>query len=770
LGIVWGSVGVALWLSEPARAVRPKPGASRRPAPPGERKVAARPADAPAAEPRIPLFTEDWTDDSGVGLSARFARPITDPKSLEQVRTADEGRAQHGIELLRKELAAVDRQTPVGRAQAIQLGVFLGSLHMSIGEFREADRCFAEAQDADPACPAMLRANLEALRGVAALRRGETENCVECCNGASCIFPLTAEAVHQQPSGSREAIRHFTTYLQQRPEDLGVQWLLNVAHMTLGDYPDGVPESYRIPLGPYRSDGGIGRLENVAGRVGLSARGANMSGGIIVDDFTGDGLFDVFYSTRDPAQGCALFVNRGDGTFADESARAGLGVQVGALNCNHADYDNDGDLDILLLRGGWESARRPSLLRNEGGGRFTDVTVAAGLCEPIASQAGAWADYDCDGKIDLYIAGEFQPPNSDSRDRGRLYHNNGDGTFTDVADTAGVRNDRFGKGVAWGDYDDDGRPDLYISNLSGANRLYHNNGDGTFTDVAGRLGVTEPYNDFSCWFWDYDNDGRLDIFVAGSHATLAEIIRSQLGQPTGGERPRLYHNEGGRFTDATRSAGLDRVWLPMGSNFGDIDNDGFPDFYLGTGSPPYSYLVPNVLMHNEGGRRFEDVTIATGTGHLQKGHGISFADWDRDGDQDLFLESGGAVPGDKAHNVLFENPGHGRRWLTLRLVGTRSNRAAIGARVRVDVSGPDGRRSVHAVIGGGSSFGNNPLTPTIGLGHAASMDAVEIIWPDGGTRQAVGSLPLDRAVEITEGRGGFRLLDWRPVARSGHAP
>ena len=218
----------------------------------------------------------------------------------------------------------------------------------------------------------------------------------------------------------------------------------------------------------------------------------------------------------------------------------------------------------------------------------------------------------------------------------------------------------------------------------------------------------------------------------------------------------------------TKEAGLDRVWLPMGSNFGDIDNDGFPDFYLGTGSPPYSYLVPNVLMHNVDGRRFEDVTIASGTGHLQKGHGVSFADWDRDGDVDLFLESGGAVPGDKAHNALFENPGHGRRWLTLRLVGTRSNRAAIGARVRVDLSGPDGRRSVHSAIGGGSSFGNNPLTPTIGLGRATAIDAVEITWPDGGTRQVVRSLPLDRAVEIIEGREGFRVLDWTPVPRSGH--
>ena len=442
---------------------------------------------------------------------------------------------------------------------------------------------------------------------------------------------------------------------------------------------------------------------------------------------------------------------------------------MGALNCNHADYDNDGDLDIFLLRGGWESPRRPSLLRNEGDGRFADVTVAAGVCNPIASQAAAWADFDCDGHVDLYIAGEYKASEPDPRNRGKLYRNNGDGTFTDVAESAGVANDRFGKGVAWGDYDNDGRPDLFISNLGQGNRLYRNAGDGTFTDVAERLGVTEPKFCFSCWFWDYDNDGRLDLFVTGSRATLSEVIRSQMGIPTGGERPRLYRNEGGRFKDVTREAGLDRVWLPMGSNFGDIDNDGFLDFYLGTGSPPYSYLVPNVLMHNVGGRRFEDVTIASGTGHLQKGHGVSFADWDGDGDLDLFLESGGAVPGDRAHNVLFENPGHGHRWLGLRLVGKRSNRAAIGARVRVSSSGRDGQRLVHRVIGGGSSFGNNPMATTIGLGRAESIDSVDVIWPDGGSIQRVAGLPLDRGVEITEGRDGFRLLDRSPVVRSGRS-
>ena len=144
------------------------------------------------------------------------------------------------------------------------------------------------------------------------------------------------------------------------------------------------------------------------------------------------------------------------------------------------------------------------------------------------------------------------------------------------------------------------------------------------------------------------------------------------------------------FRDLTAQLGLDRVVLPMGSNFGDLDNDGFLDIYLGTGNPRYSCLVPNVMFRNDAGRRFEDVTAATGTGHLQKGHGVAFADWDDDGDLDVFLESGGATPGDKAHNVLFQNPGHGNHWLTVRLVGTRTNRSAIGARIRVEAAGPDG--------------------------------------------------------------------------------
>ena len=220
----------------------------------------------------------------------------------------------------------------------------------------------------------------------------------------------------------------------------------------------------------------------------------------------------------------------------------------------------------------------------------------------------------------LYVAGEFELSNVTQQNLCRLYHSRGDGTFQNVAEKAGVLDAGFAKGVAWGDYDDDGDLDMYVSNMNGPNRLYRNNGDGTFTDVAADLGVTEPTDSFSCWFWDYDNDGRLDLFVTGFSATLIDIVADMLGQPSKGERPRLYRNIGPEgFKDVAAQAGLNPVTLPMGSNFADIDNDGFLDVFLATGRPSYSMLIPDLMFRNVDGRRFVDVTTATGTGHLQKG-------------------------------------------------------------------------------------------------------------------------------------------------------
>ncbi len=719
----------------------------------------------------IPLYSDVWIDDSGIALAVEYEEAETDPASLAQVAAAREGRAARGIARLTEKLVRLGRPRSDGEAiQAAQHHLGIGLLQMFDGRFEDASSSFRAARETHPAKNPWYEANIEALLGVAALRRGETDNCIACCTDASCIFPLARAAVHQQPAGSRQAIQHFTAYLEKRPEDIGVRWLLNIAYMTVGEYPEKVPTRYLIPLEPFRSRIDVGRFPNVAARVGLDALGENNAGSCIVDDFDGDGLLDVFTSNLDPERGPGLFINRGDGTFEERGESAGLADQVGAANATHADYDNDGDLDVLLLRGGWERPKRPSLLRNRGDGTFEDVTAAAGLIAPIACQSGAWADYDNDGFVDLYLVGEFDHRHPDPRNLGRLYHNNGDGTFTDVAEKAGVLNRLWGKGAAWGDYDNDGDPDLYVSNDSASNRLYRNDGDGTFTDVAVELGVTEPRVSFACWWWDYNNDGRLDLFVCAFGNRLSDVIRSHLGQPTPGERPRLFRNEGpGGFRDVTTAAGLDRVLVVMGSNFGDLDNDGYLDMYLGTGRAEYRYVVPNVLFKNVEGRQFEDVTTSSGTGHLQKGHGIAFADWDRDGDLDIFLEAGGATPGDRAHNALFQNPGHGNHWLTVRLVGTKTNRAGIGARVRVDLPGPGGVDSRHREITSGSSYGGNPFPLTLGLGKARSILALEVRWPTSRTTQVFHDVPIDRAIEITEGRDGFRVLDAPPIPLPGAA-
>ena len=353
---------------------------------------------------------------------------------------------------------------------------------------------------------------------------------------------------------------------------------------------------------------------------------------------------------------------------------AGVAGELGGFVCYQADFDNDGRLDLFIARGAWMPVEiRPTLLRNDGAAGFRDVTREAGLLDRLNSNAAAWADYDNDGRVDLFVGCE--------RQNNRLYHNKGDGTFEEVAAT-GVQGEprRFCKGCTWIDYDNDGFPDLFLNNLAEKGRLYHNNRNGSFTEETLSMNVDGPTIGFSCWTWDYDNDGWLDIFATCYDRTLADVVKGMLGKPHSRNSNRLFHNLNGRvFEDATREAGLDMVFETMGSNFGDFDNDGFLDMYLGTGEPSIATLVPNRMFKNVGGKRFSEITASSGTGHLQKGHGVACGDWDRDGDVDLFVETGGAVNGDKYHNVLFQNPGQGNHWLTLKLVGKKTNRSAFGA-------------------------------------------------------------------------------------------
>ena len=258
----------------------------------------------------------------------------------------------------------------------------------------------------------------------------------------------------------------------------------------------------------------------------------------------------------------------------------------------------------------------------------------------------------------------------------------------------------------------------------------------------------QPVHSFGTMFFDYDNDGWLDLLVLGYYTdTLADIPAFHLGLPNKTEVPRLYHNNGdGTFRDVTHEMGLDRVILPMGFGCGDLDNDGFMDCYFGTGAPEYETLLPNRMFRNAGGKQFQDVTVSGGFGQLQKGHAVSFADFNRDGQQDIFEVLGGAFPGDTYVSALLANPGHQGHWVGLQL--ERAKRSAVGARVRVELDG----RSVYRVVQAGGSFGDSPFELHVGLGEAAKIGVIEVQWPGGAVERFAGPV-VDRVYRVREGEG-----------------
>ena len=602
---------------------------------------------------------------------------------------------------------------------------------------------------------------IQQLSAIANLRLGEYENCLLNHGNASCIFPIQGSGIHQAQRGSRGAINEFTAILKGNSNDLSSRWLLNLAYMTLGEHPEKVPAQWLIPNQNFASEYDLKRFNDVAPNVGLDATGH--AGGCVIDDFDNDGFLDVLKSGQNPLDQLRYFKNNGNGTFSERTNEAGLTGEIGGLNLVHADYNNDGFNDILVLRGGWWGEHGnypPSLLKNNGNGTFDDVTEQAGLLSFHPTQTAAWADYDNDGWLDLFIGHES---NAKFKHPSQLFHNNHNGTFSEVGEKLGLADLDFVKGVAWGDFNNDGRADLYVSIKGQKNRLYRNDGakneqkpDSTawkFTDVTAQAGVGEPIHSFATWFWDYDNDGWEDILVEGYYTESPNDIGAfQLGLPHRGETPRLFHNNGnGTFTDMTKPMKLDRVILAMGANFGDLDNDGWLDCYFGTGTPEFSALLPNKMFRNAGGKVFQDVTTSGGFGHLQKGHGIAFADLDNDGDEDIFEVIGGAYPGDTYKSVLFENPGHGNHWISLELRGIKSNASALGTRVRIRVETKNGVRDIFRKVGTVSSFGGSPFRLHVGLGDAIKIKEIEIQWSASRQLQPFENLPMDRFFKITEG-------------------
>ena len=451
----------------------------------------------------------------------------------------------------------------------------------------------------------------------------------------------------------------------------------------------------------------------------------------------------------------ALYRNNGDGTFSDVTASAGVEGHGYGMGCIAADYDNDGDADLYITNFGPNQ-----LYRNNGDGTFSDVTEIAGVGDPRWSVSTAFADYDLDSDLDLYIANYLDyaletahpcylqgvhmycGPHEYPGIRDTLYRNNGDGTFTDVTEAAGVGK---GLGVLFTDYNEDGYPDIFVANDAVEDFLYENRRNGTFEDVAKQVGVA--YNSegimtasMGIASGDYDNDGRLDLFVT----TFSLEVNS------------LFHNDGdGFYTMTTFDVGLAKPSfsvLGFGTQFLDCDNDGALDLFVANGhvwdnvaqvTPTLAYRQPSQLFYNDGAGRFTEISESAGAffSQLRAARGTAIGDYDNDGDVDILVTYCGEPPA-----LLRNDSAHQNHWLRLHLVGKQSNREGIGARVSVKAGN---LTQVKEVTCGGSYASDSDHRPYFGLGTNTTVDAIEVLWPSGQT-QRLENVQVDRTVQVVE--------------------
>ena len=501
-------------------------------------------------------------------------------------------------------------------------------------------------------------------------------------------------------------------------------------------------------------------------------------GGAGFFDYDNDGDIDLYVvngSTletyrRKSGPGNVLYRNEGDGTFADRSIEAGVADAGWGNGCAVGDIDNDGYRDVYVTNYG-----ENTLYHNRANGTFEDVTAASGVTGNQYSSSAAFLDYDNDGDLDLYVAHYVVFDIDDMPDdatqeklcvflggvvycgpggmpgtRDVLYRNEGDNTFVDVSLASGIddASDHYGLGVVPDDYDNDGDLDLFVSNDSTPNVLFQNNGDGSFTDVALLAGVA--YNadgdeeaGMGVDFGDIDNDGDSDLIVT---SFFAETIT-------------LYRNDGlGTFTDFTVLAGLAAPTINsvgFGTRFLDYDNDGDLDLFVANGHVyPHISLIPaggtyrqsNQLFRNTGNGRFVDVTVQSGPGMAVKkaSRGACLGDYDDDGDVDIFV-----VNMNDSATLLRNEGGNRSSWLSIQVVGTRSNRDGVGTRIRVVT--PD--RTQYRTVNGASSYmSHSDIRVHVGLGRQTRVDIVELTWPDGGV-QSIADVPASRLLVVRQGQG-----------------
>jgi enediyne biosynthesis protein E4 len=510
------------------------------------------------------------------------------------------------------------------------------------------------------------------------------------------------------------------------------------------------------------------------GNNGISINREEFGPGVCVADFDGDGWQDIYFVNgrdlynRGISVRNALYHNNGDGTFTDVTDKTGVPGTGYGLGCVWGDYDNDGFPDLFVTQYGSDI-----LYHNNGNGTFTDVTDKAGVAglESGSFHSGAtFLDYDRDDNLDLYVGSYVAldpdgprycnignvrsscPPSAYNGSSDALYHNNGDGTFTNVTRSLNVLQPH-GKNLSVGaaDYDNDSWPDLFIANDGLAAYLYHNDHGKSFREIAAPSGMAFSASGslmaaMCISLGDYDNDGWLDLYISDFQ----------------GSSDHIWHNDGkGNFDEVSDEAGITGPThnvLSFGGGFIDYDNDGWVDLFIANGhvypeieqaSPGTRYKQVNSVFHNDGRGKFVETSKETGvadqTPHAARG--VAFADFDNDGFVDVLVADNGGPP------LLLHNGGDENHFINFKLVGTTSNRDAMGARVHV-VSG--GISQIREIAGGGSYLSQSDLRANFGTGRATVAQTVEIKWPSGQT-QTFHDVPADKFYLIAEGQNELRL-------------
>jgi hypothetical protein len=512
-----------------------------------------------------------------------------------------------------------------------------------------------------------------------------------------------------------------------------------------------------------------------------------MGSGVCVIDYDGDGWQDIFFvnSKNWPGHGSghsypALYHNNHDGTFTDVTKEAGLATELYGLGCAVGDYDNDGHDDIYIT-----ALDGNHLFRNLGNGRFADVTAKAGVRDAGFSTGAVWFDYDNDGRLDLFVShyvdwsiATDQTCSLDTKNKsyctpelykgqsGTLFHNKGNGVFEDVTKKAGLYDPTSKSlGIALIDVDNDGWVDLFVANDTQPNKLYRNNHNGTFTDIAVEAGVA--YSDagkrragMGADAADYDLSGRESIVIGNfTNESLS-----------------LYHNDGsGLFSDNSVGSGIaspSANSLTFATLFFDYDLDGLPDILAVNGhvaddisvvQPSIHYAEPPLLFHNKGNGKFEEVSDKVGSSLRQPivGRGAAYADFDNDGDLDLVLTTSNGPA-----KLLRNDNGNQNDMLRIRTIGTRSNRDGIGARITVTTS--TGLRLLKMVKSGSSYLSQSELPVTFGLGKPTTnkLVSLEIVWPSG-KKESAGGVQPNQSLTLQEGKG---IVSQQPISFSGPKP